>query len=91
VKQGYPLNPLLFRLYLDALKGRLNNKKCNALALTDLHIRLLLFVNDFTLMSESEVELQQQLDSLQQFYVKHGLRVNMKKTKVMVFNSTDPC
>ncbi len=76
---------------MDALKGRLNNKKCNALALTDLHIRLLLFVNDFTLMSESEVELQQQLDSLQQFYVKHGLRVNMKKTKVMVFNSTDPC
>ncbi len=35
--------------------------------------------------------LQQQLDALQQFYAKHGLTVNVKKTKVMVFNSADPC
>jgi len=27
----------------------------------------------------------------QQFYAEHGLMMNVKKTKVMVFNSTDPC
>ncbi len=35
--------------------------------------------------------LQQQLDALQQFCAEHGLTVNVKKTKVMVFNSIDPC
>jgi len=65
VKQGCLLNPLLFVLYLDALKGRLNDKKCDALALADVLIWLLLFAYDFALMLESEVGLQQQLDTLE--------------------------
>ncbi len=49
------------------------------------------FTNDIILTLESEVELQQQLDMLQQFCVECGLMVNVKKTKVMVFNFVDPC
>jgi hypothetical protein len=56
VKQGY-LNPLLFGLYLDALKGRLKGRECNAPTLTDLHVWLLLFIDDLALMSESKVGL----------------------------------
>jgi hypothetical protein len=37
------------------------------------------------------VGLQQQLDTLQQFCAERGLTVNVKKTKVMVFNYVDPC
>jgi hypothetical protein len=91
VKQGCPLSPLLFGLYLDALEGCLDNRECNAPTLTDLHVWLLFFADDFALMSKSEVGLQQQLEIVQQFYAKLGFRVNVKKTKVMVFNSIDPC
>ncbi len=59
VKQGCLFSPLLFGLYLDALEGHLHNKECDALALANLHIWLLFFVDDLTLMSESEVGLQQ--------------------------------
>ncbi len=91
MKQGCPISPLLFGLYLDALEGRLDDRECNAPALTNLHIWLLLFANDLAWMSKLEVALQQQLDKFQQFCDQRGLMMNMKKTKVMVFNSTDPC
>ncbi len=57
VKQGYPLSSLLFGLYLDALVGCLNGRKCDASALVDVHVWLLLFANDLILTSESKVGL----------------------------------
>ncbi len=59
VKQGCPFNPLLFGLYLDALKRCLDGKECDAPTLTNMHIWLLLFANGLTLMLESEMGLQQ--------------------------------
>jgi hypothetical protein len=64
VKQGCHFNPLLFGLYLNALKGHLDGKECDAPALANLHVWLLFFANDLILMSELEVGLQQQLDML---------------------------
>ncbi len=91
VKQGCPLSPLLFGLYLDALKGRLDNRECDAPTLADVHLWLLLFTDDLILTSELEVGLQQQLDMFQQFCTERGFIVNVEKTKAMVFNSVDPC
>jgi hypothetical protein len=91
VKQGCPLSPLLFGLYLDALEGHLDDRECDALAIANVHVWLLLFANDLVLTSESEVGLQQQLDALQQLCAERGLIVNVEKTKAMVFNSIDPC
>ncbi len=91
VKQGCLLSPLLFGLYLDALEGRLDGRECDAPTLANVHVWLFLFANELALTSESEVGLQQHLDTLQQFYDECGLIVNVKKTKVMAFNFVDPC
>ncbi len=42
-------------------------------------------------MSKLKVGLQQQLNALQQFCAERGLIMNVKKTKVMVFNFANPC
>jgi hypothetical protein len=81
VKQGCPFSPLLFRLYLDALERRLDDKECDAPALANVHVWLLFFADDLVLTSELEVGLQQQLDALQQFCVERGLTVTWKKQK----------
>ncbi len=64
MKQGCSLSPLLFGLYLDALEGHLDGKEYDASALANLHVWMLLFVDDLALMLELEVGLQQQLDML---------------------------
>jgi hypothetical protein len=76
---------------LDALEGCLDSRECDAPALANVHVWLLLFENDLALTLESEVGFQQQLDVLQQFCAECGLTVNVKKTKVMVFNFADSC
>jgi hypothetical protein len=58
VKQGCPLSPLFFGLYLDALEGRLDGIECDAPALTYMHVWLLLFADDLVLTSKSKVGLQ---------------------------------
>ncbi len=78
-------------VYLDALEGCLDGRKCDALALAGVHIWLLLFANDLVLTSELEVGLQQQLDTLQQFCAERGLIMNVEKKEAMVFNFVDPC
>ncbi len=59
VKQGCPLNPLLFGLYLDASKGRLDGRECDASTLVNVHVWLLFFADDFVLTLKLEVGLQQ--------------------------------
>ncbi len=64
MNQGCPFNPLLFGLYLDALEGHLDGRECDAPALADVHVWLLLFTDYLVLTSKSEVGLEQQLDAL---------------------------
>jgi hypothetical protein len=88
VKQGCPLNPLLFELYIDALESCIA-----ALAgddgpdLAGTAMKLLLYANDLILMSKSLWGLQKQLDELSAFCKEWDLTVNVKKTKVVVFGS----
>ncbi len=78
MKQGYPLSPLLFGLYLDALEGRLDGKECDAPALPIMQVRFF-STNDLGLMLKSNVGLQQQLNTLQQFWAEREFIMNVKK------------
>jgi hypothetical protein len=54
VKQGCPLSPLLFGLYLDGLQKHLDAfDGDNPPQLADIVIKLLLYVDDLALMSET--------------------------------------
>jgi hypothetical protein len=88
VKQGCPFSPLLFGLFTDGLEKRLNVLEGDTPPmLGQLAIRLFLYVDDLALMSHTPVGLQKQLDVLQAFCYERQLIVNVKKTKVVVFET----
>jgi hypothetical protein len=86
VKQGCPLSPLLFGLYLDGLEKHLDALDGdNPPQLADIVVKLLLYGDDLALMSETPQGLQKQIDVLSEFCVERQLVINVSKTKVVVF------
>jgi hypothetical protein len=82
------LIPLLFGLFIDGLEKRLNALEGDAPPmLGQLAVRLLLYADNLALMSHTPAGLQKQLDVLQTFCCERQLTVNVKKTKVVVFEA----
>ncbi len=65
VKQGCPLSPLLFGLYLDGLEKHLDAFDGDSpLQLANIVVKLLLYADDLALMLETPQGLQKQIDVL---------------------------
>jgi len=86
VKQGYPLSPLFFGLYLNGLEKHLDALDGdNPPQLVDIVVKLLLYANDLALMSETPQRLHKQINVMSKFRVERQLVINVSKTKVVVF------
>ena len=88
VKQGCPLSPTLFGLFVDGPeKHLLNTPGIDAPELIDTLIPVLLYADDLILMSTTEAGLQRQLDALSSFCAERQPTVNLSKPKIVVFEA----
>jgi hypothetical protein len=87
VKQGCPLSPLLFGIYIDRLERFLASEcpECGA-QLAGVVVRALFYADDIVLTAGSPAQLQRMLDCLHRFCEASSMFVNMKKSQVVVFN-----
>ena len=88
VKQGCPLSPNLFGMYVDDIE-RTMLADAAAMDLPCMHdgrpVPPLLYADDLVLLATSAEGLQKQLDALQAYSDSWGLTVNAGKTKVVAF------
>ena len=90
VKQGCPLSPTLFGLYLDDFEQALeaNHDGLDLPVLRVQRVPALLYADDLALVATSPEGLQAQLDLLQAYAAKWRLTVNIDKTKAVVFRTS---
>ena len=86
VKQGCILSHLLFNLFVNDLPLCFDKEKCAPFALGESVVNCLMYADDLVLLSESKEGLQNGLSSLQDYCDLWHLKINIKKTKVIVFN-----
>ena len=87
VRQGCPLSPLLFNLYINDLIDTIDKNSLSNVYLKESNpINALLYADDLVLISESKEGLQNQIDTLHEYCERWKLKINTKKTKSMIFN-----
>ena len=83
--QGEVLSPFLFSLFLNDLELHLQQSTSAGLTLDQLSIYLLMFADDAVIFSDSVDGLQSSLNNLESYCRRWDLKVNVDKTKVVVF------
>ncbi len=81
-KQGDPLSPLLFGLYMDRLEQYMLSvcRDLGARLTESQRVSLLLYADDLVLLAESPEELQRLLNALHSFTVSNHMTVNVSKS-----------
>ena len=88
VKQGCPLSPTLFGIYIDEIVDFIIRKGGSGVELGGTQVHILLYADNIVLLSESEQGLQSHLNALDDFCAQRGLVVNLGKTKVLIFHTS---
>ena len=86
VRQGCILSPLLFNLYINNLPYLFENTLSEPFVLPDgTKINSLLYADDLIILSRSKLGLQNCLNVLSSYCETWMLKINPKKTKIMIF------
>ena len=86
VRQGCILSPLLFNFYLNELPKIFQNTSSDPFVLPDgTTVSSLIYADDLVILSKSKNGLQNCLNKLHEWSKKWLMEINMKKTKIMIF------
>ena len=87
VRQGDPLSPILFNIFINGIFEKLKDADCDPVTLNGIDmINALAYADDIVLLSTSKEGLQKALNTIQEYCTEWHLKINSKKTKTMIFS-----
>ena len=86
IRQGDGPSPVLFSLYMNDIPNLLTDKKCLGIKLEDQNINCLMYADDLIPIRTSANDLQHSFDVLEEHVNNWKLKINVKKSIIMIFN-----
>ena len=86
VRQGCPLSPWLFNVFLDGVAREARAQFKGGVCLDNCTMQLLMFADDTVLLAQTEEDLQHNVNKFSEAVKRHRLVINTEKTTTMVFS-----
>ena len=86
VRQGCPLSPTLFNIYVAGLEEELRKGQAGGIVVGERKVWLLTYADDIVLMADREEELKEMLKRFKKFLKETKLELSTEKTKIVVFD-----
>jgi len=89
VLQGESASPNLFNIFIDGIVDELYSAPMlTGIKLHTRIIHILLFADDMVLVASTAATLQRKINIAKRFFKRRGLKVNLSKTKIVVFRKS---
>ena len=86
LRQGCPLSPILFALYISDLDVVLQNWQSGGVVVGSRKLRMLAYADDIVLMATSAGQLKDMIGRLVRYSESRDLKISTEKTKVLRFS-----
>ncbi|XP_023212335.1 uncharacterized protein LOC111615169 [Centruroides sculpturatus] len=83
--QGDSLSPILFICYVNDMVHVFDDLSKDSISLGNYEVHLLQFADDTVVLSTTPIYLQRKLDRLYNYSSNLGLRINLSKSKIIIF------
>ena len=87
VKQGDPASSILCLFFLNDLLNSINSNINGIIQIENLKLFLIFFADDAILFSQDPTSLQSMLDDIENYCNTWNLKINVNKTKIMIFEN----
>ena len=85
LKQGEPLSPLLFILFVNDIRDSFNLENLTQSDIEHLSVYMLMFADDMVRFTTDKKSLQKQLNDISEYAKQWGLKINVGKSKICIF------
>ena len=86
LRQGCPLSPLLFAIYIHDLENIMNNWQSGGIKIGSVIIRCLEYADDIVILSKDPKELKDMIGCLTRYSENRGMIISTEKSKVLRFS-----
>ena len=87
VKQGCPLSPILFAIYMSDLDEKLRRAQAGGVTMGKKKVFTLAYADDMALLADNPVDLREMCRILEGFLSRKRLELNVGKTKILTVSS----